>query len=29
MFTIAGPVIVYGITASAVYGLFLLLFGAA
>lgn len=29
MFTIAGPVIVYGITASAVYGVFLLLFGSA
>ncbi len=29
MFTIAGPVIVYGVTASAVYGLFLLLFGSA
>lgn len=29
MFTIAGPVIVYGICASAVYGLFLVLFGSA
>jgi len=29
MFTIAGPVIVYGIAASAIYGLFLVLFGGA
>ena len=26
MFTIAGPVLVYGITASVIYGLFLILF---
>ena len=29
MFSIAGPVIVYGVSASAVYGLILCLFGAA
>ena len=29
MFTIAGPVIVYGVTASVVYGLVLALFGGA
>lgn len=28
MFSIAGPVIVYGVSASAVYGLILCLFGA-
>ncbi len=28
MFTIAGPVIVYGVGSSIVYGLFLVLFGA-
>ena len=28
MFTIAGPVIVFGVSASIVYGLFLALFGA-
>lgn len=29
MFSIAGPVIVYGVSASVVYGLILVLFGAA
>ena len=29
MFVIAGPVIVFGITASVVYGLILVLFGLA
>ena len=29
IFTIAGPVIVYGVAASAVYGIILLLFGGA
>ena len=28
MFVIAGPVLVYGLTASVVYGLVLVLFGA-
>ncbi len=27
MFTVAGPVIVYGVTASVIYGLILMLFG--
>ena len=29
MFSIAGPVIVYGVSASVIYGLILVIFGAA